>query len=122
MIDRTGLITSDNSQVHPVGKDSSVKRDYYGSTTVTKQKVRIDTYCLKKFRNIFRLLYYSTQEREKNTSNVFRRSVRKLVLTVFQNMVEELYCNIEFKYKMLSYICSKPVTWVPIPRQTVLLQ
>ncbi|XP_045197413.2 palmitoyltransferase ZDHHC9-like isoform X3 [Mercenaria mercenaria] len=38
LIDRTGLITSDNSQVHPVSKDSSVKRDYYGSTTVTKQK------------------------------------------------------------------------------------
>ena len=30
---------SDNSQVHPAGKDA-VKRDYYGSTTVTKQKVR----------------------------------------------------------------------------------
>ncbi|KAL4233624.1 Palmitoyltransferase zdhhc14 [Mactra antiquata] len=38
LIDRTGLITSDTSQVHPVTKDNSVKRDYYGSTTVTKQK------------------------------------------------------------------------------------
>jgi len=39
LLDRTGLMPSDNSQVHPAGKDA-VKRDYYGSTTVTKQKVR----------------------------------------------------------------------------------
>ena len=39
LLDRTVLMPSDNSQVHPAGKDA-VKRDYYGSTTVTKQKVR----------------------------------------------------------------------------------
>lgn len=38
LIDRTGLIVPDMMQVHPTTKDSSVKRDFYGSTTVTTQK------------------------------------------------------------------------------------
>ncbi|XP_052239221.1 palmitoyltransferase ZDHHC9-like isoform X3 [Dreissena polymorpha] len=42
LLDRTGLIhltrDMDTAQVYPMGKDGVVKRDYYGSTNVTKQK------------------------------------------------------------------------------------
>ncbi|XP_052808787.1 palmitoyltransferase ZDHHC9-like isoform X3 [Mya arenaria] len=38
LLDRTGLIMPDSAQVHPMGKDGSVKRDYYGSTAVIKEK------------------------------------------------------------------------------------